>query len=390
MDEQAGRLFRSPTLALAPAEDGYWAYDVQTAKLHHLNPLAALILELCDGSQAAAEISAELAPLLGQSQPDSCTRWIENAIASGLLSNGAPALHPKPAAASDFASAARDLRCEGLVLGAFVCQYHAAVLVPDDEDYWAYLGELAHIVQRRADARMAYERYLELHGSDPEVEHLLISLRDEAPPPRASDSCIQRLYARFSGFYEDNVVGQLHYEGPAHIAAMLKTKLGDQSHLNILDLGCGTGLGGRELRRWARHLVGIDLSPEMIELAKATGLYDELEVGEITSWLSETERPELELIAAFDSMIYFGDLRQVLIPASHRLFPGGRMVFSVERAEKPSFQLTDSGRYQHSRQHISEAATEAGFLVEEMSEAILRYEYGEPVHGLVALLRRPL
>jgi predicted TPR repeat methyltransferase len=236
---------------------------------------------------------------------------------------------------------------------------------------------------------MAYERYLELHGSDPEVEHLLISLRDEAPPARASDSCIRQLYARFSEFYEENVVGQLHYSGPAHIASLLQAKLGDRSDLNVLDLGCGTGLGGRELRRWARHLVGIDLSPEMVERAQATGLYDKLEVGEITSWLSQSESPEFELIAACDSMIYFGDLRQVLIPSSRRLFPGGRMVFSVERTEKPPFQLTDSGRYQHTRQHITEAATEAGFVVEEISEAILRYEYGEPVHGLIPLLRKP-
>jgi predicted TPR repeat methyltransferase len=235
---------------------------------------------------------------------------------------------------------------------------------------------------------MAYERYIELRGSDPEVEHILISLRDEAPPARASDSCIRQLYARFSEFYEDNVVGQLHYNAPSLIAAILEAKLGGRSDLEVLDLGCGTGLGGRELRRWARHIVGIDLSPEMIERAKVTGMYDRLEVGEITSWLSESQRPEFDLVAAFDSMIYFGDLRQVLSPASRRLVPGGRMVFSVERTDKPGFHLTDSGRYQHSREHITEAATEAGFLVEELSEAILRYEYGEPVHGLLALLRK--
>jgi predicted TPR repeat methyltransferase len=237
---------------------------------------------------------------------------------------------------------------------------------------------------------MAYERYIELRGPDPEVEHLLVSLRDEAPPPRMSDSCIRHIFARFSEYYDDKMIGRLHYKAPALIAGILQAKLGGRSDLVVLDLGCGTGMSGRELRRWARHLVGIDLSPEMIEQAQATGMYDKLEVGEITSWLSEPDRPEFDVVAACDSMVYFGDLRQVLGPASRRLLPGGRMAFSVERTDKAGFHLTDSGRYQHSREHITEAATEAGFLVEEISEAVLRTEYGEPVQGLLPLLRLPL
>ena len=37
----------------------------------------------------------------------------------------------------------------------------------------------------------------------------------------------------------------------------------------------------------AAELVGVDLSPEMIELARARNIYDRLEVAEITAWLDQ-------------------------------------------------------------------------------------------------------
>ena len=60
MIEPAGPLKLCSSVALAPVDDGYWAYDIQTSKLHHLNPLAALILELSDGSRTATEIAVEV------------------------------------------------------------------------------------------------------------------------------------------------------------------------------------------------------------------------------------------------------------------------------------------------------------------------------------------
>src|SRR6516164_6529403 len=85
MVEQAGRLVRSSSLAIAPAEDGYWVYDVPTSRLHHLNPLAALILELSDGSHTAEEMAAEVAPLLTEGNETACLDWIRSAVANGLL-----------------------------------------------------------------------------------------------------------------------------------------------------------------------------------------------------------------------------------------------------------------------------------------------------------------
>src|SRR5439155_2214738 len=109
----------------------------------------------------------------------------------------------------------------------------------------------------------------------------------------------------------------------------------------------GTGLAAPRLRKRARYLHGIDLSPQMAARAEATGLYDRIEVAEITEWLSRSNAASFDLIAACDTFIYFGDLQQVVGPSAKLLRPGGWLAFTVERGEMIPFQLTDSGRYAH-------------------------------------------
>ena len=349
---------------------------------------SALILELSDGQRTAAQLSDDLAPLLAGGL-EACLPWMQSAEADGLLKIVPPdAPSASGPSADDFADLASELRSDGHVLAAFVCQHYATLQLEDVADQWVALGELAHIVGRRDDAREAYERYLALSPGDAEVEHILVSLRDEPPPPRAPDRVIRELYARFATYYERNMCGDLEYQAPARLADALDAELGDAHDLEVLDLGCGTGLAGTFLRPRARRLVGIDLSPEMIDKARVTGLYHVLEVGEITEWLTRGDTP-FDLITACDTLIYFGDLAQVLTPAARRLRSGGVMAFTVERGETESFRLTDSGRYVHSESHIRAAASAAGLSIVRVAEVQLRYEYGQPVVGLVTVLRKP-
>ena len=382
------RLLRNPFVALAPTDDGYLAYDVAHARLHRLNPAAALIVEVCDGTRTAAALVADLAPMVSDGAQEGCARWIERAIDDDLLETIAPgASAPDGPTADYFASCASRLRSDGHVLAAFVCQHYATMQMADAADQWVALGELAHITGRREDAREAYEQYLALSPGDAEVEHILVSLRGAPAPPRAPDECIVQLYERFAEFYERNMCTDLEYRGPEVLAGALHCVLDQSAQLDVLELGCGTGLAGRHLRRLARRLVGIDLSPDMVERAKVTGLYDVLDVAEITEWLTRSAGREFDLIAACDTLIYFGDLRQVVRPAANRLRRGGTLAFTVERGEAAPFELTDSGRYVHSESHIRDAAADAGFRVVSVDSAVLRYEYGEPVSGLVAVLR---
>lgn len=218
------------------------------------------------------------------------------------------------------------------------------------------------------------------------MKHILVALRDEAPPARASDECIQQLYERFSSFYEKNVCDDLGTEAPDRIRDLAQAALGDRTGLASLDLGCGTGLAGVQLKPRALRMVGIDLSPQMVELARARNLYDQLEVAEITDWLRRSSA-HFDLIAACDCLIYFGDLQQVLAPAASLLNREGAIVFTVERGDRYPFCLTDSGRYAHHPDHVREVAEKAGLQVVRLEEGYLRMEYGSEVTGLFVALK---
>jgi predicted TPR repeat methyltransferase len=378
----------NPHILLAPVENGYLAYDSASDQVHELNPLAALIAELCDGSRSVDEIRGEIGPLLPEDNAGEVERWIDGATHAGLLiRDGSAAGNHRSLSAKELSDLAKRLRRGGKTRMAFLCQQTVVKLAADDADAWCYLGELAHIVGQRDEARDAYEKYLSLEPDDAEVKHILVALRDEVPPSRAPDECIQQLYERFSSFYEKNVCDDLDTQAPDRIRELAQAALGDRTGLALLDLGCGTGLAGVQLKPRAARMVGIDLSPQMTALARERNLYDQIEVAEITDWLRRSS-DHFDLVAACDCLIYFGDLRQVVAPAASLLNAGGAIVFTVERGEHYPFCLTDSGRYAHHPDHLREVAEEAGLQVVRLEEGYLRMEYGSEVTGLFAALKK--
>ena len=75
----------NPALLLSPVEDGYVAYDAKRDWLHQLNPIAALLAELADGTRSPEEIRALVAPLLPPDRAATIDQWFENGKKVGLL-----------------------------------------------------------------------------------------------------------------------------------------------------------------------------------------------------------------------------------------------------------------------------------------------------------------
>src|SRR5438477_7207125 len=80
----------------------------------------------------------------------------------------------------------------------------------------------------------------------------------------------------------------------------------------MLDLGCGTGLAGAAFRPHVDWLLGVDLSPKMIEVARAKGLYDRLVIGDIAQHLAEqhTDNATFHLVIAADVFAYVADFAE--------------------------------------------------------------------------------
>ena len=65
----------------------------------------------------------------------------------------------------------------------------------------------------------------------------------------------------------------LKYKLPREVAHIINERYPDRK-LNVLDLGCGTGLLGACLGRIDGALVGVELSKPMIDQAIKHGVYD--------------------------------------------------------------------------------------------------------------------
>ena len=377
-----------PVILLSPVEGGYVAYDPALDRLHQLNPVAALLTELCDGSRSVDEIRDLAGPLMPEGKIGEIERWIDDGIKAGLLVwEGGESAGGRELSAEELSTLTKRLKATGKFQSAYLCGKRTVELAPDDSDAWYELGEVAQCVGRRDEARAAYQKYFDSNPEDGEIEHLLIALRDDAPPPRASDRAIQHIYKSFAASYESRMREDLRYVGPERMQDALQAVIADRTGLSILDLGCGSGLAGVSMRPRAAELVGIDLSPEMIALARARGIYDRLEIAEITEWLGQGQTL-FDLIISCDCLIYFGDLGRIVRAAADRLKPGGFFAMSMERGDRHPFHLTDTGRYTHHPDHVREVAAQAGLAVARMDDSFLRMEYGEEVMGLYAVLGR--
>lgn len=373
---------------LLPTDEGYVAYDLNSDRLHNLNPLAALIVELCDGTRTARDITELVESLLPPGAPLEVDHFIAQGIESGLLqSSGTPVAPASEIPLEELRQIAARLAESGRLQVAFLCWKWITQRKPDDARAWYALGEVARWLGRPDHARTAYTKYLQQCPEDAEIQHFVVALGEGAPPSRVPNACVQQIYRRLAPLYDAHMREQLNYQAPERLHDAIKTVVGDRREMEVLDLGCGSGLSGAFLKEWASRLTGVDLSAEMIELARKRNIYDQLDTVEITDWLDRC-KAQFDLIVACECLVYFGDLHKVISSSALKLNSGGVVGLTVEHGDRFPFHLTSSGRYAHHNDHLREVSKKAGLTVAHLQDGFLRMEYGTPVAGLYVVLSK--
>ena len=276
----------------------------------------------------------------------------------------------------------------GRLKAAITCFERALKLESDSrEAVWGLAGAW----QGRRNLKKAlgwYQRLLELSPGSPVAEHMVAALGDGPKPPQASDDYVRALFDRLAEDFDRKLLEELKYRGPELLLEAVTVVLpGSAPRLDILDLGCGTGLVGLQFRPLARRLEGVDLSPKMIEHARARGIYDAIWAAELTAAM-EAMNEKFDLLVAADVFIYLGDLEQVFAAAAGALRPGGFLAFTVEWRRRPGYKLTGSGRYTHNPAYVRRCAKAAGFREVSGTEAEIRHELRKPVKGYVSVMRK--
>lgn len=260
----------------------------------------------------------------------------------------------------------------------------ALELNPRHRDSYEKLGAALIELKRYDEAAAVFEKWLHFEPDNPVARHLLAACAGGPAPLRASDAYVRETFDRFSASF-DEVLGAIHYHAPQLLAEAVRETWSGVPW-EILDAGCGTGLCGPLIKPVARRLVGVDLSPGMLDKARQRGVYDELIEAELTEYLRRISQM-FDLIISADTFIYFGELLPVFQGAAAALREGGFCVFSVEQAREDSaeagYRLQPHGRYCHTETYVRQRLRQAGLKPLRVLAATVREENAEAVPGLV-------
>lgn len=293
--------------------------------------------------------------------------------------------------------------------GALECHDHAVLLQPTGAQAHLHRANALRTLKRGDEAVEAYRDALACGADEASVAYQLAALGAQQAPPMPPPQYVAALFDQYADDFDHHLQNMLEYRAPQLLLAALDgadaLSLAAADALDVLDLGCGTGLCGPLLRPYARTLAGVDLSALMLEQARQREVYDELACADIADFL-RAHPASYGLLVAADVLVYLGDLQPLFGAARLALREGGVFAFTVEADDAKQegegrervhahrhagrtgaeYALRPSGRYAHGRAYLDALALAHGFDVRSLTSRVLRKDEGEDVAGLVAVL----
>ncbi|WP_448204731.1 tetratricopeptide repeat protein [Azospirillum sp. sgz302134] len=362
-------------------ESGVWPWRVGRADALFQSGRTA------DAVQAYQTLAAE--------RPDSAT--VRLGLARALAAEGQPAeaLEEYREAVTlrpDDRDAALELSAllveSGDALGAVELLQPLSRREPDDATLHLYIGRAWIALREPEKALASLRRARDLDSDDTLGAGPLIAALEAGEGADLSAAYVRALFDRYADRFDQDLLGKLGYAAPDLLRSAMD-RLGGGAGMRVLDLGCGTGLAGVTFRSLAGHLAGVDLSPRMVDKARARALYDDLQVGDVVAAM-EAAPEAWDLLVAADVLVYIGDLAPVFRAAADALVPGGRFAATVERLEGDGFALGPARRYAHAESYLRRTAAEHGLTVLLLEPCAPRREKGKEVPGLLFVLEKPV
>ena len=288
---------------------------------------------------------------------------------------------------------ARDLWLKGDLVAAADLLQQAIELAPGFVSAWFMLAEIREQLGEREAAIAAFQKAREADASDPHGASLRLMRLGAEEVSAMPKAYVRALFDQYAPRFESALIDDLGYRGPALLfKAVLSARCAVRKPAFFkcaIDLGCGTGLAAIAFAKEVDRFTGIDLSPRMIEKARSTGLYAELEVNDMLEGLRAKRDASADLILAADAMVYVADLVPVLKEANRVLAAGGVLAFTAETHGGEGVVIGEGLRYAHGAAYVRSSLQAAGLSLSQFEELSARNEDNVPVPGLVVVAARP-
>jgi predicted TPR repeat methyltransferase len=242
--------------------------------------------------------------------------------------------------------------------------------------------------ERYEEARETLEKLVLLQPDSTEAQYMLIALSEEKQPDKSPAEYVTNVFDGVAENFEHLLVDVLNYRVPELLNEAVRIGLtSEKSNLNVIDLGCGTGLMGEMVRDISGHLIGVDLSQKMLDEANKKQVYDELICKDIVDAMSSTMH-EFDLVVSTDVFIYIGNLKEIFNLVSQSMKKGGLFCFSIEHVGNEfDYLLLNTGRYAQSNKYIHKLAEVNNFQVFSSEDIVCRMEKKKPVKGCIYILK---
>ena len=285
---------------------------------------------------------------------------------------------------------ALDHAARGDLAGAADILTQTVELAPGFATAWFALGAIRDNLGDRDGAIAAWRK---ARDADPEDYHgarlQLARLGAGEVTPAMTAVYVRRLFDQHAGDFDRSLIERLDYRGPSLLLEAVTAACRLHARVDhfdrALDLGCGTGLAGRAFSRRVNSLVGVDLSSQMIEMARRTGVYNHLHVADMLEFLAQEIDGSADLVLAADAFPYVADLAPHVREVARVLEPGGLLAFTVGTHRGDDVVLQQTLRYAHGAAHVRAVIEAAGLGLLHLAEAATRTEKGAPVAGLVVV-----
>ncbi len=254
-------------------------------------------------------------------------------------------------------------------------------------NFGAALGHLGVIYldqNKNEQAITCYRKLIAIDHNADAARHIISALTGETTEC-APLNYVKDLFDDFSDHFEERLLVNLEYRTPWEMQNLLCQNVNDTTYGNLLDLGCGTGLGGQVFKDMATHKTGVDLSPKMLNEARKKNIYESLQVDDIIHFLQNT--PDVyNLIIICDVLAYLGDLLPFFTLLPQHISPNGKILLSTEYYPSEGYKLLPTGRYAHSPDYIRPLLEKNGLHIMATNRTNIRKEKEKWIIGDLYLL----
>lgn len=264
---------------------------------------------------------------------------------------------------------------------------------------WHLYGLAQEALGHKEEAATAWRQCLDLDPNDHFGARLDLARIGAMPAEQAtSENFSGTLFDGYAERFDSHLTQALHYTAPTLLKtalARIRDNAGRPFRFDaVLDLGCGTGLMGAAIRDQSGFLAGCDLSPRMIELARAKTradgqpLYDKLAVAGLTAFLSSRPDACADLVVAADVFVYLGGLGPTFAQSARVLKRDGLFAFTVQSHEGEGVVVGADRRFAHGEAWLRLRLGEAGLRPILLETASTRQDRGAAVPGLLVVAER--